>query len=241
MLRKRVLVSFMLLISNISLGQQIMQTQAQFKNTYMYRTVEVFDFNGQSLAYKPYDNNIEGTPFLLSEFTNARFIFFNNRVASYPTTNLNLERNELCVMDDKKQTLIVNPGLVHKIYFNYADSANTKLYKCGYPAIDKQSLNYYYEVLSEGKLELVKRNYKIISSAYDESSYLRKKEFVSYERMYTYSNGEFVEFKLKKETILKLTKEKAKEIEVFLEKNSINFKKVADIVKLFNYYNSLFN
>jgi hypothetical protein len=216
-----------------------MQTQAQFKNTYMYRVVEVFDFNGQSLAYKPYDNNIEGSPFLLNEFTNAKFIFFNNKEASYPNTNLNIERNEVCVMNKDKQMLIVNSGLIHKIYFNYTDSSNIKLYKCGYPAIENQTTNYYYEVLAEGKLELVKRNYKLIASAYDESNYLRKKEFVSYERLYIYSSGEFKEIKLKKEIIVDLTKDKSKEVDAFMIQHNLNLKKLADVILLLNYYNSL--
>lgn len=227
------------LVCQYAQAQQIMQTQAQFKNTYMYRVVEVFDFNGQSLAYKPYDNNIEGTPFLLNEFTNAKLVFFTNKEASYPNTNLNLERNELCVMNDKKQTLIVNSGLIHKIYFNYTDSAHTILYKCGYPAIENQSTHYYYEVLAEGKLELVRRNYKLIASAYDESNYLRKKEFVSYERLYVYFNGAFTEIKLKKETILDLTKDKAKEVNAFMVLHNLNPKKLADVVTLINYYNTL--
>ncbi len=60
--------------------------------------------------------------------------------------------------------MIAIEGLVKKIdCFNfYSKDCIRYVFKSGYPGIDKQNENYYYQVLTEGKIELLARRFKYI-------------------------------------------------------------------------------
>ena len=65
------------------------------------------------------------------------------------------------------------------------------------------------------------------------------KHFETIESLYIYNNNKMQRLKKDKDFILKLLFQQKDKINVFIEENLINFKNKADIIKLFNYYNSL--
>ncbi|MFY8128528.1 MAG: hypothetical protein ACOVMM_09120 [Chitinophagaceae bacterium] len=226
-------------LNHIAFSQRIQQTQAQFKNTSMFRVIEVFDFNGNSLAYKPYDKSIQGSPFLFDDFQRAQLKFGNGKGIIVEKCNLNLENNDLLVIDSNNQTLIVKPGLIKEIIFLNEDSLKEVTYKSGFPSFDNKDSTTFYEVLVKGKIQLIKRNYKKINSSFNELTRLYDKEFVEYTRTYVFTNGNLKEYKPNTTFVLSLFDKNQKFVNSYLNENNLNFKKIEEVKKLISYYNNL--
>jgi hypothetical protein len=229
------LVIVALVNSQLTLGQM------SFSNTNNGRLLDLTGVNGRTMLNNKYDPAIEGTPFLNPEWDFAKITLTNGKEIQQVFVKLNLESNELYYLDSAKNEMITVNGIVKKLYFlNFYDKDSIRyVFKTGYPKIDKQNESYFYQVYTEGKLELLMKNYKYIREIKKEFTGEISKDFIDNSQLYLYVNKTMREFKKDKSEILLLMKDKEQEINLFLSTNKINFKKIPDLIKLFNYYNSL--
>ena len=199
------------------------------------------DLNGYSLL-KKYDPEIKGTPFINDNWELAKITLSEGKEISHLPIKLNIESNELYFLDSTGKEMIAIKGLVKKIdYLNYWSKDSIKyVFKSGYPNIDKQTENYYYQVLTEGKIELLAKKFKYITVDKNELSGEISKNFVeSAIKLYVYANNIIQAFYPNKDFGISLLKDKEKLINMFVDTNKIKFKKTKDLIKLFNYYNVL--
>ena len=199
------------------------------------------DLNGYSLL-KKYDPEIKGTPFINDKWKLAKITLSKGKEISQLPIKLNIESNELYFLDSTGKEMIALKGLVKKIdYLNYWSKDSIKyVFKSGYPDIDKQTENYYYQVLTEGKIELLAKKFKYITVDKNELSGEISKNFVeSAVKLYVYANKIIQAFYSNKDFVISLLKDKEQAINMFVDANKINFKKTTDLIKLFNYYNVL--
>lgn len=199
------------------------------------------DLNGYSLL-KKYDPEIKGTPFINDKWKLAKITLSKGKEISQLPIKLNIESNELYFLDSTGKEMIALKGLVKKIdYLNYWSKDSIKyVFKSGYPDIDKQTENYYYQVLTEGKIELLAKKFKYITVDKNELSGEISKNFVeSAVKLYVYANKIIQAFYPNKDFVISLLKDKEQAINMFVDANKINFKKTTDLIKLFNYYNVL--
>ncbi len=215
--------------------------QLSFSNTNNGRLIDLTGVNGQSMLKNKYDPAIEGSPYLKSEWDSAKLILTNGKVIPQVFVKLNIESNELYYLDSTKTELITMSGIVKKLYFlNFYDKDSIRfVFKTGYPKIDKQDETYFYQVYTEGKLELLQKSYKYIREIKKEMTGEISKDFIDNSKLYLYVNKTMMEFKKGKTEILALLNDKEKEIEQYLATHKISFKKIPDLIQLFNYYNSL--
>jgi hypothetical protein len=215
--------------------------QLEFKTSLAGRTLDMADRNGHSLL-KKYDPDATGSPFVNDDWAFAKLTTVRGNIIGPLQIKLNIESNELYYLDSAGKIMVAMEGLVKKIdfinYF-YKDSIRY-VFKCGYPDIDKQNGNFYYQVLTDGVIELLVKRFKYTRVTKEEVSGEITKEIVDGSQiMYTYAFGIMQAFQPGKNSVISLLEDKEPLVSKFIDTNKINFKKITDLIKLFDYYNSI--
>jgi len=207
---------------------------------YQYFPSQVIDPKTGNVFENKYPD-IEGFAFFTEGWKYSLLKLANGKAFDMIETKLNVYTNELYFKTDKNAAMVFVAGYVKEL--DIYDSIETKdiiyRFKTGFPKIDNQNENSFYEVITEGNVTLLKFIKKIISVKKNDMSGEVDKQFESYEDYYVLSNNEMKRLKKDKDFILRLLSERKDEVESFLRKNPVNFKNVNDIIKLFQFYNSL--
>jgi hypothetical protein len=120
------------------------------------------------------------------------------------------------------------------------NKAGKTMFKTGFPVVDGLTENTYYEVLSEGKLTLLKA-YKVaytdrttIQSSVPIRRYDTKEVFYVYDK----KNG-MRKISKTKDSVLETVQDKSKEMLDYIQTHKPSFKSDLDLAGLFDYYNKL--
>jgi len=212
-----------------------------FNSTNVGRVVNLLDLNGQSLLRK-YEPDISGSPFLNNTWAAAKITLPNGKEIGPFLVKLNIESNQLYFFDSSGKELVASEGAVRKIEFiNYYSKDSIRyIFKNGYPVIDKQNENFFYQVLTEGKIQLLVKKIKYLRTSKDAYTSEVSKEFVDEGNVkYLYDGVTIQELRADKNLILSYMKDKMEAINKFVAENKTNFRKTSDLIKLFTYYNGL--
>jgi hypothetical protein len=233
---KRLLFFICILCGKLTVGQ------LDFKNSNVGRMMNLADLDGHSLL-KKYDPDVTGTPFINDNWVSAKITLSKGKEIGPLQVKLNLESNESYYLDSANKELIAQAGVVRKVECidYYAKDGTKYIFKSGYPAIDKQDENFYYQVFTEGKIELLAKKFKYIRSERNDLTGETSKTFIDGSVvLYVYAYGLIQTLHPTKEFIDSLFEEdKQQAAKAFIETNKISFKKIPDLVKAFNYYNNL--
>ncbi|WP_431164454.1 hypothetical protein [Tenacibaculum halocynthiae] len=102
----------------------------------------------------------------------------------------------------------------------------------------------FYEKITDGKISLLKKysgklKKPIINKMTNQQ--VKPAEYVKIVNYYSYiQNKKLEKIKLKKSNISKLITQKKDQVKAYIKKNKLTYKEEGDIVKIINYYNSLF-
>ena len=215
--------------------------QLEFRNSNVGRLINLEDFNGRSLL-KKYDPAVAGSPFINADWIPAKITLSRGKEMGPLLVRLNIESNEVYFLDSTGKEMVALEGLIKKIDFiNYYSKDSIRyIFKSGYPNIDKQNENYFYQVFTDGKIELLAKKFKYIRTVKDELSGEIIKDFVDGTvTLYVYSFDNMQLFQPKIDFVLSLLIDKHEEVNTFINANKINLKKTSDLIKLFSYYNKL--
>src|SRR5262245_60697058 len=126
--------------------------QLDFKNSNVGRVVDFADLNGHSLM-KKYDPEITGSPFINDHWVPAKITLSKGKEIGHLQIKLNIERNELYFLDSTGKEMIAADGLIKKVdcIDYYMKDSVRYIFKSGYPAIEGQNENYFYQVFTEGR------------------------------------------------------------------------------------------
>lgn len=114
-----------------------------------------------------------------------------------------------------------------------------QLFRRGYRPIDGASPAAYYQVLADGKTQLLKRTSKKIFEDQPYGSATKVKAFQATNHYYLAQNDELTKIKADKKTILKTLGNQEASLEAYLKKERLDLRKDDDLAKLVAYYNSL--
>jgi len=227
----------------ICISVNTIYAQIEFRNSSTGRLMNMEDISGRPLLKK--DNpDVTGSPFLNPDWVLAKLLLSKGKEIGPLPVKLNIESNELYFRDSGGKEMIAVEGIVKRVdCINYYSKDSIRyVFKSGYPDIDKQTKNYYYQVLTEGKIELLAKKSRYISVIKDGFTGETTKEFVEGGTVfYLYANNTIQLFRPDKNFINSLLKDKEQLINIFINSNNINYKKIPDAVKLFNYYNNINN
>lgn len=215
--------------------------QVTFSEGINGRVIRVQDINGRSLIKEKYEGDIEGTPFLNNDWSTVDLTLRQGKEIKNVKANLNIESNELYIKDSADKVIVIQEFIVSQITFTGSNIANPaeRIFRNGYPPVDKQSVNFFYEVLADGKIQLLKKVSKNIVVIKNELSGEVRKEFSENSTFYILSDRGIENFRYQKELILDLMKDKQVIVEEYIKTNKTNFKKISDVQKLMIHYNNL--
>ncbi len=204
--------------------------------------MDLTDIDGHSLV-KKYDPDVTGSPFINDNWVSAKITLSRGKEIGPLSVKLNIESNELYFLDSTGKELIAADGLVRKVYcldFYWKDSIRY-IFQSGYPGIDGQNENYFYQVFTEGRIELLARKFRYIRVEKNDLTGDVSKSFVDGAvTLYVYAFGMMQPFKSNKNFVASLWDEnKQEEMNKFIGANKISFKSIPDLVKLFNHYDNL--
>jgi hypothetical protein len=190
--------------------------------------------------FKNDNTDIEGSPYFIEGFRYANITLSKGVFYENIKVKIDLYKQEAHAIANDEKEMIVKDGLISEIVL--IDSANGKLvfykFHAGFPAIDKNSIYSFYQVLSDGDIQLLKFIKKEIEETKNIMSGEVRKEFVQREEYYTYHDGIISKLKKEKDFVLDLMKERKQEVTEYLKGKKINYKNIGSLTELFDYYNS---
>jgi hypothetical protein len=192
-------------------------------------------FNDMSKAYnkglKKDHLEIDGSPFYNDDWDLADIILSNNKTLSSVPLKLNLYSSEIYYLSEKKNEVILAPGLIRQLRFK---SGGKQLFRSGYPPVDDHTKNTFYNVLEEGRIILLKSIEKTVSLGND---FDKRRSFVQREDYFLFKDNALSKFKNRR-SIIDLLPDKKVEITSFIEKNNFNLRNEDHLAKIVAFCNS---
>ncbi|MBV1924678.1 MAG: hypothetical protein KUG68_11695 [Flavobacteriaceae bacterium] len=204
------------------------------------RTIDMQQLNGFEGMYDESRSNIEGSPyanndFMLGSIYQNEKVLKNNLLLRY-----NIYSDEIEIKENKNSkeysALIKNQ--------DYTIVIDERIYVSIPLNGSEENGNYFNVLVPEGRFKLYKKSSisfqkaKPAVTSYDRD---RPAKFTTLNTFYLVDhNGKFYELPSKSSKFYKVFKEKSSNLKSFAKKGKINIKKEKDLIRLINYYNSLF-
>ena len=218
--------------------QLILQAQSGSNSLAMLQ-----DLNGSPLRVGN-TKSVEGSPFFKSSFCEANLITGDGAKYVNVRTKLNLQNNIVIYtksdLDDNEFTPTVQIKQIQ--FIGCSDSKGVAIFQSGFPPISKQDESAFYQVLDSGKTKLLK--YFQIDETQNAvnglnpgapSILLLKVEFY-----FVFNPLKGIQKIAKSnDDVLNYFSDKKPIIETFITTNKLKCKREEDLIKVFNYYNSL--
>lgn len=189
------------------------------------------DVNGKPILSNNYVE-IEGNPYLPEQWTVGSIKLKNGAVINYNALRYNMASGELEFQRNDQAFILTNP-------FDEFTLINATFRK-GFPAIDGQSNNSFYEVLHDGKLKLLCFKNAVMYEEKPYNSATKIKKFLHNTYYYLYkTDGTMVKVKKDKKAILAILSDKSSQLEEYFKKENIKIKEWSDVANVLAYYEKL--
>lgn len=197
------------------------------------------DVNGRAFENKYAD--VSGSAYLFPEFKFATIVLTDGRKYSNVKARLNLVEHEVNFIASNGEEGYIGKGMVTSITINDTTKQGVKSYsfQSGYPKIDNQTVIHFYQVLTSGKLTLLKSINKNIEERLNELSGEKSKEFAVRENWYVQIGGDLKRIKKEASFFFEAMADQKEAINTYIKTNKVNFKAEDQLMKLVEYYNSL--
>lgn len=191
----------------------------------------VEDITGRPFNSKLLDD-IEGSPFLLPDWNWGAVKFKNGKYAKDIELKFNVYNNQLFFKRGEEAFEFVLPVNEFMIGYQKEGDSVAVLYRNGFPDTERTNGSTFFELLTEGKFQLLKYRFKELRSfkPYNQSE---RKQFADNEQLYVYASGSITKIKKDKESVMKALPQYAEEIRAIVEREKLKLKSEADLVKLF--------
>jgi hypothetical protein len=184
--------------------------------------------------------NVEGTPYLYPDWVPGSVKLTDGTTNDAPIElKYNLVSDEVSFKDKAGQELVfVKP--VAEFTLNSVDNNGLPhKYRSGYKDIEGTTPASFFEVLADGKVQLLKRFTKLLFESQPIGSASKLQQFIDKTKYYLIINGKALQVKNDKKALLAALGDKQAQLEDYIKSNKINLKNDAQLGKLIDYYNSL--
>nr|WP_294944440.1 hypothetical protein [uncultured Mucilaginibacter sp.] len=213
----------------ICLSVTVHAARAQFRYYTDSRPVRYIDYT-----------NVEGTPYLYPDWVPGSVKLTDGTTNDAPIElKYNLVSDEVSFKDKAGQELVfVKP--VAEFTLNSADNSGLPhKYRSGYKDIEGTAPASFFEVLADGKVQLLKRFTKLLFESQPIGSASKLQQFIDKTKYYLVINGKALQVKNDKKALLAALGDKQAQLEDYIKANKVNFKNDAQLGKLVDYYNTL--
>jgi len=208
-------------------------TQAQTLNNFSLKDIGqsvlmVTDGNGK-MVNMGVDMENYGSPFFDAEFLPANIVLATGQRYENVLVKINLLSNEVIYKTAEGKELAVLPA-IKLVELN--KNGNLLFFEYGFPVYEKQNQKTIYQVLTKGKVSLLKYFFVQVTEAKPYSSATMLRTIEQFPRLFLYDQS----MSLKKapksnEDLLSLYKADATKIQSILQKNNLKIKKEDDFIK----------
>jgi hypothetical protein len=223
-------LAFYLLTGYQNIAQQGPSTDV----TQAVKTMYIFNLNGRPWEEVKY-GNIEGVPYLTEAWINGSVKLNKNRYFRDIPLRFDVYNNKLYFKKDSAEFSFLLP--VNEFSIAYRENGDSSLFRNGYPAIDNNTDEIFYEVLVDGKFQLLNFYSKSIQTftSYNEPP---QKRFVSKSQLYVLRpDAIIVKLKYGRDEILSAIPAYADAIKSIVEKNKLKLKNDEQVRELFKHLN----
>jgi hypothetical protein len=184
--------------------------------------------------------SVDGSPYLTENWVAGTVKLANGTTYTDVMLKYNLKDDELYFKNKDGETLaFAQPVQEFTLKYTDNDELVKRYLRKGYKGIENATPNSYFEVLSDGTVQLLKKVSKVIieSQAFNSATKTRSfQENVSY---YLVRADKAVRVKNDKKSILANIPDKQQQLQDYLKANKVNFRSDTDLAKFITYYNSL--
>ena len=193
--------------------------------------------NGYPVRLKT-PEDVQGTPFLFETWQEADLLLKDSTVFSHVKTRLNLYNNKLYFLKDDQELECVSPVWQFTLVSPVSDGSKFMVFRNGYPAIDKNTETTYYQLLADGKFQLIKRVFKYLDERGGYSG-PKEKVYQKDEALYAYLPGnKIIRLNKYKEDLLAAAPDYQSQITKIESTLKLKLRKTDDLIRLFNALNS---
>jgi hypothetical protein len=200
----------------------------------------VYDNVGRPVFLRS-DIDIQGSQYFEDKYCHATLKVRKGKTYHGLKVKIDLMSNGVIYVDDSGKELEAVTPLDRIEFYDCADPSKNKVLISGLPPVDKLDESSLYIVLDSGNVSLLKHIKVVVTDKrnnYGNANIVRTIQ--QYDEYYSYAPGKGLA-RLEKDNgaVLNALNTKKAEISSYIVKNEIKFRKEADLVKVFSYYNSL--
>lgn len=207
--------------------------------SYAQQSILLQNATGNLIMLQQYVD-VQGSPFYNTEWITGNMTLVNNKV--YKNVNMKYDQlKDKVYVKANNGDMILLGDKVKEFTLDYPVMGNVseKKFRLGYYNIPDATADSYFEVLADGKTQLLKRVTKFIQENQEYNSASATKTFMEVVKYYVVTQGNGTLIKKDKKSILKALSDKQPALEKHISDNNLNFKQDTDIAKLVTYYNTL--
>jgi hypothetical protein len=211
-----------------------LQMNAQILNGQPVTSSLIMNINGKPWEEIKY-NEVEGFPFLTEDWNVGFVKFVNEGYAKDMLLRLDLYTSKLYFKRNDSEFTFMWP--VHQFRIRYKKGLDSSTFRSKYPSIDKNNDETFYEVLVDGKFQLLNYYSKVIQeyTPYNEPP---KKRFATNTVLYAQlPDGSMIKIKNDKDAILASMPQYADAARKIIDNNKLKLKTDDQVVRFFTLLN----
>lgn len=214
-------------------------SQAQTLNNFSLKDIGqsvlmVADGNGKIVNFGV-DMENYGSPFFDSEFMPANIVLVTGQRYENVWVKINLLSNEIIYKTPDGKELAVLPA-IKLVELN--QNGNLVFFEYGFPVFAKQNQKTIYQVLTKGKVTLLKYFFVQVTEAKPYSSATMLRTIEQFPKLYLFDKSMGLQKAPKSnEDLTSLYKADATRIQGILQKNNLKIKKEADLIQCITAFN----
>lgn len=205
-----------------------------YQNTALSDIQNVINNKETNNSYEQYD----GTPYLKKEFSIGTINNLTTDKSHKLLIRFNIFKDRMEIQKDKNSIFQLSKQPTLNIELD-----NKKFFLKEYEWESKTRISYLEILLKKDKIELFKKRSVILKSAVKaKSSYEKDKpaKFISFNHLlYKSKNQKITSLPKKKKEFFNIFQQQSEKVYLFAKKNKLSFKKESDLIKIFEYFNSL--
>lgn len=189
-----------------------------------------------------YSAEVKGSPFLNDKWQVADLALTNGQEFQNLRVKLNLYTQELVYLSTTGNEITLLDGIVDRCIISNKDedgNLSQKRYISALKGAGANKENAFYELITDGKASLLLLTRKKIDNNNSALSPGDNKEFVAVETYYLWLNGQLRECEKNSDFYTSLFSDQKEKIKEFISSNKLKCKKIDEIKRLSEFYNSL--
>ncbi|MBO9631804.1 MAG: hypothetical protein J7578_01715 [Chitinophagaceae bacterium] len=207
----------------------------------MPATIFLTDIQGKRSTEEWNRHEIKGTPFFIPNWAKAVITLADNRRFNNISIRLNCVNNSIHYLNAQQEEMVAPDGVIKELLLLDSQATFTKEYilVSGFPAIDKHTLNTFYERQINGTVQLLMYTKKRLMELRTMGSAAPEKEYMGVESFYLYKDGQIRSWEKGKDFLLDLLSDKKEAVEGYIKQNNLKCKSIEDCRAVVSYYNTL--